>query len=388
MTDRRTRTPVMYRGERVRGLYVRTLGDGTKVYEYAARIGGKMRSKRLTTTPPNVGAARHEIHDLHAGTRVEPGRITLGDLADAAFEAMQARVAHADPKRRRSQRTVDTDRQRFDAHVRPLLGNRQADALTITDVRRLVEGLSDKLAPSTASGTLSVLSSVLAFGQKYEGLQRNVARELPRDDRPGQARTKEPRYLSQAEGDALISKLSPSYRAVGALCFYMGLRVSEALGLTRADVDFGTRTLEVRQQRGPKETLVPLKTGASRRTLSMPDAVVRELQAVRSRDYGDVIPFPPALVFPRANRHNARRAVTTAAGHAGLNVEGRKPVSPHDLRHSFAAVLFEQNVNPVRIAALMGHRSARVLLDVYAGLLENIGRQSAADDLYASGFGR
>ena len=80
-------------------------------------------------------------------------------------------------------------------------------------------------------------------------------------------------------------------------------------------------------------------------------------------------------------RHNAARAIRAAGTRAELG--GDKALSPHDLRHSCAALLLEAGTPAPRVAAIMRHADPRVTLTVYAGIAD---RQRAAlrDDLEAA----
>jgi integrase len=399
------RTPVAPGGRRIPNLYKRRKGGG-EVFEYVGRVDGKQVSRVLAAT--TVGEAKQEIHDLHAGTLTMTGTLSLADLAADYLESMQARVGHRDEKRRRSQKTVDAARQRLTYWVLPALGHRPADSLTTSDLRRLVDSMSD-YAPATVSGTLNVLSRLLEFGVKEQVVTRNVVRDLDKDDRPGCTRATEPRYLTPAEVDLLLHgthevvtadgrkwdapNLSDTFRPIAAVCAYAGLRVSEALGLTWQDVDL-KGTLTVRQQLGEDGSLVPLKTEAARRTLDIFPALASELRALRDRQAKtsgfhrigvDSLVFTTSTGKPHSRR-NVLRAVHGAGDSAGLNDEGEK-VGVHDLRHTFAAALVAAGLTPTESARIMGHRSPLIFLQRYAGLAGD-DLTVAFDKLKASGFGR
>lgn len=376
----------MYRKVPVPGLFERTLRDGSKVYECKTRVGGKIVSKRLATEHGKVGEARREVEAIRSGAApTTPGRLTLDALAEQAFEAQDAEAARG----ARSLRGVETAKQRYWSHVSPVLGSRDAAALELADLRRLLDTLRAKeLAGNTATGILNTLSAVLSFGTEWKLIERNPVRDLPRRSKPGTKPTKQRRVLTTAELDSLLGHLSSSYKGVGYLCAYMGLRVSEALGLTWADVDLAARTLNVEQQRGAGNTRVALKTSGSAAVMTMPPAVVDELSRLRKAQAAKSFTriAPDALVFPTQDRHNARRAVARAAEKAGLNVEGRKTVSPHDLRHTFVACAHAAGLSLPQVSGLARHKTPRVTLEVYSTLGEEA-RRDAASDLYASGFG-
>jgi integrase len=61
--------------------------------------------------------------------------------------------------------------------------------------------------------------------------------------------------------------------------------------------------------------------------------------------------------------------------------EGR--VAPHDLRHSFAGLLFTAGISAPKVAAILRHASPRITLTVYAGLVESQ-RVDLKDDMQAA----
>jgi integrase len=103
----------------------------------------------------------------------------------------------------------------------------------------------------------------------------------------------------------------------------------------------------------------------------MTDALVAELRAHRARfpDLGGTLVFPTSH-GRRQSRHNVGRALRRAGDKAGLNPDGMKKVSPHDLRHSAAGLLLARGVPAPKVAAVLRHADARVTLMVYAGLVE------------------
>jgi integrase len=131
---------------------------------------------------------------------------------------------------------------------------------------------------------VNIVSGLLRFALKRGVVAHNVVRDLDRDDRPGAARQAEPRCLTAAELDALLAKMSDTFRPVAFACPYAALRISEALGLRWRDVDFKAGTITVAGQLGAKgERLARTKTPSSAATLPLLPVLRRELQAHRSR---------------------------------------------------------------------------------------------------------
>lgn len=392
-----SRRPVFTGNRRVPGLYERTLADGSNVYEARLRLGGLVRRNRLEAKTKTDAIAElralqvdHERGEQHKSPALAP---TVCELAADYIAHLRARIGDTDPRRRRSPRTVAHYDEQLRLHVLPELGSRVATDVTVVDVRRLLDHLAAKrLSPSSKTGALNILSGMLGYGVRQQVVSRNVVRDLDRDDRPGAARTTEPRYLTTDEIARLLDAMRDTFRPVAAACAFAGLRLSEALGLRWRDVDLKAGTLSVTAQLGPNGDRVPLKTAASAATVPMLPALVEEIRAHRSRIAGSSLVRlqADALVFTTVRgkphgRRNVLRAVYAAGDAAGLNGDDREPVGVHDLRHSFVAIALAAGLTLPEAAALARHANPRVTATVYAGLTDQ-GREQLGSKL-AEAFG-
>jgi integrase len=108
----------------------------------------------------------------------------------------------------------------------------------------------------------------------------------------------------------------------------------------------------------------PPKTRASRRTVSLPRVVTRELQAHLAsggepNDYVFTAPQGGTLRMV-AFRNRIWRPATDAAGLAGLRI--------HDLRHTAVALWIAAGASPKEVAVRAGHTSVSFTLDRYGHL--------------------
>jgi integrase/recombinase XerD len=150
-----------------------------------------------------------------------------------------------------------------------------------------------------------------------------------------------PLILSQEEVKALLeapSKLRD--RAVLAVMYGSGLRVTEAAQLKLRDIDARRNVLWVRQGKGRKDrqTLLPAKLLELLRLYWRAERPGDWLFPVKDRTR----PIGPKTIY---------LACRGAAEAAGI----RKPVHPHSLRHAFATHLLEAGVNLRTIQILLGH---------------------------------
>lgn len=310
--------------------------------------------------------ARVEAGELRAG--LAQGRLTLGDrglTVEALAASWEAR--ERGPLGKLSGRTVEHYAQVLRSHVVPALGARtKVHEVSVADVRRMIDRAAVELSGSAVNGLRSACSACFKHAVRDLGaIEQSPLSGLLRGDMPSTRRQTEPRYLSVAEVERLLVALSDESRPIAAACFYGGLRISEALKLTWAALDFAGQSIAV----------PGTKTTASRAEVPLLPALARELQAHRERQaqQGFERIGPEALVFQTASgrspsRRNLLRAVQAAARRAGLVAEGQEQVGLHDLRHSLAANAFGLGLSPAEVARLLRHANPRVTLSVYGGL--------------------
>ena len=141
-------------------------------------------------------------------------------------------------------------------------------------------------------------------------------------------------------------------RALLELLYAAGLRISEAVGLDRDDIDLEEGLVLV-VGKGDRERQVPVGEVAIM-------WLVRYVSEVRpewlGRAEGDVRHGGPLFVSVRGDRLDRRRAwemLVAAAKSAGL----KGGISPHTLRHSYATHLLEGGADLRVVQELLGHAS-------------------------------
>ena len=159
--------------------------------------------------------------------------------------------------------------------------------------------------------------------------------------------------LSLDEIGRLISRTRKlSYQVYFLTTYSLGLRLSEALNLTVADVDSHLMRVHVRCGKGKKDRFVPLP-------LMTLKALRRYWATHRHPDLlfpGGQAPYESVATSgkPRVmDRGGVQKAIKQVALDCGI----RKHVHIHCLRHSFATHLLENGVNLRSIQTLLGHAS-------------------------------
>ena len=221
----------------------------------------------------------------------------------------------------------------FEAHH-----GRSANKLGTEDVRSwLLFLLKDKqLDPATVNLAISSLRALFAsLGRPH------VMRSIPRVRKHRRA----PDVLSGSEVQRLLVARDTDikHRAMFSLLYGAGLRVSELLALTVADIDSQRMVVHVRDTKNRYDRIVPL----SPRMLK----TLRVYWQAR-RPQGPLL-FPAPDGTRQLTRDAVRHAVCSAARRAGIT----KKVYPHLLRHAFATHMLELGADLRTVQILLGHRS-------------------------------
>jgi len=246
----------------------------------------------------------------------------------------------------RAARTVDAYRRDLTDIATRL--DRPLQAVTTEDLERYLaelraEGRSPATLARRTAAARSFYRHLVLLGKRTENPAAAVA--LPRKAR------RLPRTLSPSEAERLIDAAAGTTsralrdRALVELLYGAGLRVGEAVGLGKTDVDLDQRLVRA-TGKGAKERIVPLGRPAA-------DALRRYI--ARGRPHLDRRHRPE--LFLNAQGGGLTRAgvflvLRRLAEKAGLE-PGR--VHPHLLRHSFATHLLEGGADLRSVQEMLGH---------------------------------
>jgi len=173
---------------------------------------------------------------------------------------------------------------------------------------------------------------------------------MPRNRRPTRRLPAEPLVLADVEAlRGACSRRAPTgirNRALLAVLFRSGLRISEALALFPKDIDPGGGMLRVLHGKGNKARTAPLPTDAA-------EAVDRWLECrKRLRLTGRHRLFCTLRGQPLWDSY-ARALCKRLATKAGVE----KRVHPHGFRHGWALAQVQSGTSLNAIQQLLGHRS-------------------------------
>lgn len=258
-------------------------------------------------------------------------------------------------------------------HLVPRLGKKKLTALSVRDVRLMVDKLQDEGTSRRGVQWIhSTLRVALQHAVREELVTRNVARGV-KIEQPVAGSTVEPFSIDEAR--RFLRAVEPHrLYALWVAMIHLGLRRSEACGLHWSDVDLDVRTLRVRrslQRVGGELVELPTKTRRSTRTVPLPALCVRVLgehrdrQAKERADAGRLRWQDTDYVFTSTvGTALEPRNVSRAFGEL-CDKHGFRRVRLHDLRHTCVSLLLSLGVHPRVVMEIVGHSAIEMTMNVY-----------------------
>ncbi|HPV63131.1 MAG TPA: tyrosine-type recombinase/integrase [Fervidobacterium sp.] len=212
------------------------------------------------------------------------------------------------------------------------------------DVESFVKALSKgeitggKVTEATISRYISSLKVFFDYMMLIGAVKENPTDRI----RHPRLRKKIPSFLTIEEVRKMINTYNEErelkHKAILAMLYFCGLRVSELCNLTVEDVSLYPAYVKVMMGKGNKDRLVPL----SENVVPLIEKYVNKYAPRAYFFEHNGRPLVPSTVF---------RIVKRAANRAGI----MKDIHPHTLRHSFATHLIMNNVNVKIVQELLGH---------------------------------
>ncbi|MCJ2061888.1 site-specific integrase [Methylobacterium sp. J-088] len=365
-----TRDDMFFDAE-LKGFGVRVKPSGSKTFLVKYAVAGQTRRVSIgsygAVTAEEARIRARDIlgriargEDPASDKRSEREAPTVAELCRQYLAACEKGEPLGKGGRPKKTGALYVDRGRIERHILPLLGDRKVRDVTTPDLNRFVRdvtagktatdvktGLRGRAivegGKGTAARTMGLLGGILSFAVAEGIIAANPARGVRRPAyEPRQVRLSASAYA--ALGNALAQADQLPWQAVAAikLIALTGLRRSECTDLRWEWVDLDGRCLR----------LADSKTGASVRPLGASAAALLE---GLPRLAGSPFVFPGQRgEGPYGGLPKAWDRVTSLAGGA---LDG---VTPHGLRHGFAAVADDLGCTLPTISGLLGHSAGSV----------------------------
>lgn len=341
---------------------VKSTRDGT----WLARWRDPTGAQRKKSFRRKVDAERF-LSDLQAelnrGAYLDPasGKVKFAVYADT----WMAGLGHLKPS------TALRYREVARTHVVPKWGAWPLAKVARSDVAAWIGDLvSAGMSPGLVRKVYLVTSMIFDAAVADHRIGRNPAQgvRLPRQPR------REPRFLNPIELQRLVEASGDQGLHILVLAL-TGLRFGEFAALKVGRVDPVRNRLTVAESVsvvGSQLVWTTPKTHQVRSVPVPPALMAYIVEQARGRGADDLV-FPAPMGGPLRLNNWRRRVFDPACERAGLT-----NLTPHDLRHTAASLAIAAGANVKAVQQMLGHASAAMTLDVYAGLfpddLDAVGR--------------
>lgn len=249
-------------------------------------------------------------------------------------------------------------------HIEPTWGRWALGEVRHSDVTGwLGQLVAGGAAPGTVRQVHRVFSMVLDAAVADGRIAQNPAGKVRL---PAQVR-EEPRFLTAGEVAGLVVCAGEQGVVVAVLAF-TGVRFGELAALKVRRVDLTRHRLTIAEsvtEIGGRLSWTTPKTHHTR-TVPFPPRLRAPLEAACLGKSPEDLVFTAPEGGPLRLGNWRRRVFDPACRQIGL-----RGVSPHDLRHTAASLAILAGANIKAVQQILGHASAAMTLDVYAGLFSD-----------------
>ena len=345
-------------------------------------------------TPPNLTPARElkeikrlanewekeqrELYIESGRPKKDPTKLSLADFADNHYMADNIMDGQHAPS------TISWYSNMIIA-IKKYFKEKSLSSINAEECKRFAKYLSTSAksqrgrpySKSSAMHIFKCFNAILEYAVRMGYIRNNPVDRLKASERP-HGEHKEIDFLTpeQAKNFRKALEREPLFwRAYMNLLMQSGLRRGEAVGLQWRDLDVKGRKLTVERNvtDTPEGAHIGQTKGKRARVVPVSDEVLSlllRLQDEQKEKYGPMLGTafifcsdcdPSRPIYPTSPTRWMQRFV------AKYNLPS---VSPHDLRHTSAALMLESGSNIKEVQEILGHMDAGTTLQYYAGITE------------------
>ncbi|WP_425278192.1 tyrosine-type recombinase/integrase [Bacillus luti] len=270
--------------------------------------------------------------------------------------------------------------------IKPRLGHLRIQDITIMHLQHYINSLieENRYSKGTINLAFSFIRTSLKRAKVLKLIKDNPATDvvLPRVSKTEMDVWTLDQVNSFLNGSKTMRNAT-RFRISFSIAVFTGMRQGEILGLRWKDIDFENNRIFVRQtlsERG--ELKYGAKNKTSIRTIHFPKILLEELKTHRKFveyekekagvKYTDLDLVLPSKYEKPLDSRSIRRSFYNVTEKLGL-----PRIRFHDLRHTHATLLIQQNVNVKLISERLGHANIGTTLNTYSHVLPDMQRSVA-----------
>lgn len=332
--------------------------QGSLLY-YEKRDESKKRKKKSESKTRREALAWDNFFQLSVKADMN---MTMGAFVEVYFRDKEGEL---------KERSIKNKRYMIESHILPYFQDKKMNEITPAHIIQWQQAMRQKGYAQTYLRMMqNQITALFTHASKIYNLPDNPCKKVKKMGKPVADKLD---FWTKEEYDRFIStmEVGSRYYVIFEILFWTGCREGEMLALTKSDIDFPNNRMSItktyyRIER--RDVITAPKTEQSVRIIELPEFLTWEI-----KEYVDGLPnlTEHTRIFPvvaETVQHKLKRQAEKA---------GVKRIRVHDIRHSSAAYLINQGVQPLIIKERLGHKDIRITLNTYGHLYPNQQRQVA-----------
>ncbi|MCH7662279.1 MAG: site-specific integrase [Chloroflexi bacterium] len=362
------------RGNNEGSIYKRKNGS----WRALVTVQGQRLTRTFKTKRDGQEWLRKMLDEIDNGLLFESTLITMSEFMEEWLVSIEPAVRF---------NTFKQYKQVTEQHILPVLGKKRLRDVKPEHIQRLYnQKIRNGSSPRTVQLVHSVIHRALVHAVKLGLIPRNP------DDAttPPRPKRKEMQFFDENQVQQLLitaKATNDRFTALYHLAIATGMRQGELLGLKWSDMDWEAGALQVQRQitrkKGGGFAFTPPKTKSGTRRIELGSVTLavlkehqqtqfNEMMAVGERWQDHDLVFPSTIGTPMDRDHLRRRYKRL------LKKAGLPDIRFHDLRHTAAALMLNNNIPVIVVSRRLGHAQPSITLDVYGHLMPTKQREVAS----------
>lgn len=363
-------------------------GEGKrKKYTKTIKVEGKTEAEKKRKCEKELAKFIAEVEN---NSFIEPSKLTLKDfIGKWITEYAEKNLA---PK------TIFRYKQMIDSRIIPALGHLKIEKLkpihfvefynNLQENGIRLDGKDGGLSARTIGHHHRLLHNILQCAVKWQLLHSNPLDTVD----PPKVKKSEADFYNEDEVQELINKLYAisdkefKYKVAIILTLSSGLRLGELTGLKWDNVNFDTNTINIVQSSqylpGQGTFIKDPKNNTSIRTLVIPkpvmDLLAKHENKEKEKRFGcGTLWNDTGFVFTQWDGKPMYPSTPSRWFSKFLKANNLRSITFHQLRHTSATLLINENVNIREVSKRLGHSNTSTTLNIYSHALKSADEDAA-----------
>lgn len=260
-------------------------------------------------------------------------------------------------------------------HIIPVLGHIKLVKLTPLDIQQFYKLMKDKgFSGGHIQNVGNLITKSIRTAAEWGMILKDVASVVKK---PSAKQENQMKVWTIEESQTFLELSNGSkFHLVYMIAITTGMRKGEILGLQWKNIDFSNKSITVQNNlvyAGNELKLTSPKTAASKRTITVPDFLIKYLKEYKLKQTPNTLDLVVTGVKNEMLYHN----VLDQQFAKDVKSAGLPKIRFHDMRHTHATILLQMGENPKVVMERLGHSNVSVTLNTYSHVLPGMQKNVA-----------